>query len=220
MAQSEDGLATWFENGVVVHDIGEHNNWATIQVGTEIFTVTLKVGLEGLATCNSDRLTEKQMLFVEKEVNVEPMHPTTEDDPCGNMRRTAMSEHQFYERLKEIVVDSWALSDEDPVSREEVFENVCGWYKRMRNLERDLLNNPALAARRNHKTKIILKDIIVIDVSEDETSATVNIHGKTVEVLFARGRDGLMSVTECPVPLTSAERDLIEEKITMFGWEN
>ena len=135
----KDGLATWFENGVVVHDIGEHNTWATIQVGTEIFTVTLKVGPEGLATCNSDRLTDEQMLFVENEVNVEPMQPTTEDDPCGAMRRTTMSEHQFYEQLKEFVVDSWASSDDDPVSREEVFENVCGWYTRMQKLERELL---------------------------------------------------------------------------------
>ena len=63
------------------------------------------------------------------------------------------------------------------------------------------------------------KVIVVVDVSEDETSATVNIHGKMVEVLFARGWDGLMYITECPVPLTSAESDLIEEKITMFGWK-
>ena len=63
------------------------------------------------------------------------------------------------------------------------------------------------------------QSIIVVDVAEDETSAIVKIGEEEVEVLFTRGWDGLMYITKCPVPLTSAESDLIEEKITMFGWK-
>ena len=126
------------DEDAIVLDIGYMNNWATVQVGADIRLVTLRVDNDGLCICTCPTLTKKQQYQVEVEVNKEPMCPTTSEDPCGGMRRTTMTDHQFYEKVKDLVVNSWALVDEDPVSREEVFENVYGWYEMMHKLQVEL----------------------------------------------------------------------------------